>query len=93
MEITQKKHLEKDQQINRMMDDGLGAGRIIEEVDQKKLKQPDTQDKRKNTSPENGTMVQNEKELIKLGNEMESLQNSRLKAKKKVPDPIQHDNK
>jgi hypothetical protein len=36
-EISKKKSLEKDQQIDRMLDDGLGNGRIIEEEDQQKL--------------------------------------------------------
>jgi hypothetical protein len=95
-EISKKKSLEKTQQIDRMMDDGLGNGRIIEEEDQQKLASErekeeiqhstDNQARKEN----NGSMATDIKEVEKLGKEMEQMKtNHEVEQSGQVSDPIQ----
>jgi bifunctional N-acetylglucosamine-1-phosphate-uridyltransferase/glucosamine-1-phosphate-acetyltransferase GlmU-like protein len=94
-EISKKKSLEKKQQIDRMMDDGLGAGRIVEEEDKEKLASEREKEELKDSKKEhreenNGSMATDIEEVEKLGKEMEQMKtNKELKDSGQVPDPIQ----
>jgi hypothetical protein len=93
-EISKKKSLEKDKQVDRMMDDGLGNGRIIEEQDQQKLaserEKEELQNSTDNQKENNGSMASDLKEVEQLGKEMEQMKtNKEVKKDGQVPDPIQ----
>jgi hypothetical protein len=94
--ISKKKYLEKDLQIDRMMDDGLGNGRIIEEVDQRKLASDREKEElqysigNQEGNEINGSMATDIKEVEQLGREMEKMEtNHEVKERGQVPDPIQ----
>jgi hypothetical protein len=102
-EISKKKSLEKEQQIDRMLDDGLGNGRIIEEEDQQKLASEREKEELQNSADSqarienNGSMVSDLKEVEQLGKEMDKMKtNHQVRESGQVPDPIQdqkHNNK
>ncbi|HEX7063529.1 MAG TPA: hypothetical protein VF199_00545 [Bacillales bacterium] len=50
--------------------------------------------RKEETKPENSSMAKNEKEIERLGKEMETMDtNKQVKNRKQIPDPIQHDKK
>lgn len=67
MDTAKKNKLNLDDQIERMRDEGLGGGRIIEEEDKEKLKQPKTERKSATSLEDkpNGNMVEDMNELKK----------------------------
>lgn len=106
MTTGKKNELDKDQQVDRMIDDGLGGGRVIEPYDKKKLKS-EREKKEEKTQTEkdheekiqvermdvdNSSMVSNMKEAEQLGKEMEQMKtNKELKKSGQTPDPPQNE--
>lgn len=99
MKTAKKNELKKEKQIDRMIDEGLGAGLVIEEHDKKKLqseaekkkaKKEEQQEKLETTM--NGTMVEDLDDLKRLGNEMEKMKtNKQIKKDGRQPDPKQQE--
>jgi hypothetical protein len=104
MKTGKKNELDKDQQVDRMIDDGLGGGMVVEQHDKKKLKserekKEDRIQKEKDhgekipdekINEDNSSMARNLEELDQLGKEMEHMKtNKELKESGKAPDPRQ----
>lgn len=80
------------EQIDEMINEGLGAGRIDDEKDKKQLKNPLSEKPKKqddNLEKEN-SMATNFSDVKKLGKEMENMKtNKNIKKGGQTPDPIQ----
>jgi len=94
MKTAKKNSLKKAEQIDRMIDEGLGAGLIVQEMDKRKLETEEVRlDDKNKKEKENGTMVNDMEDLKKLGKEMNSMStNTEVKSNGQEPDPIQHNN-
>jgi hypothetical protein len=76
--------IKKEEQIDIMIDEGLGGGQINDSTDKDKLKSPLSKRKKKRENE----MIENFSDAISLGNEMEQLDNKKeLKEKGLTPDP------
>jgi hypothetical protein len=76
--------IKKEVQIDIMIDEGLGGGQIKERADKKRLQSPLSKSKQ----TKKNVMVKNMTEAIKLGKEMEQLQEKdELLEKGLTPDP------
>jgi hypothetical protein len=76
--------LKKEQQIDIMIDEGLGGGQINESADREKLKSPLSKEKKKKENE----MIENFSDTVTLGKEMEQMEtNDELLQKGKKPDP------
>lgn len=72
MKTAKKWKLNQKDQVDRMIDEGLGAGRIIEKQDKKKLKSVEA--KKKDEDKEINSMAPSLDEMKKLGKEMEDME-------------------
>ncbi|WP_077212091.1 hypothetical protein [Bacillus dakarensis] len=76
-------------QIDRMINEGLGAGEINDKDDREQLDSPIS--KKTGTTRINNTMVEGMSDAKELGKEMEVLKtNKEVKKDGHIPDPIQH---
>ncbi|WP_096199731.1 hypothetical protein [Bacillus sp. FJAT-45350] len=86
--------MKKEEQIDEMINEGLGAGKIDDEKDKKQLDNPLTKKIKKKDEPSkerDNSMVEDFEDAKQLGKEMENMETEKeLKKKGKDHSPEQH---
>ncbi len=79
--------MKKALQIDKMIDEGLGAGRINNKLDKKQLENPISKNKISGMEKDN-TMARNLEDMKRLGKEMEQMKTeTELKKEGKIASP------
>ncbi|MCT8138210.1 hypothetical protein H1D32_10850 [Anaerobacillus sp. CMMVII] len=85
-----KQEKQEKQQIDEMINEGLGGGTIDNEKDRKQLENPISKKNTEDTDKDLNTMTANFADMKKLGKEMESMETKKeIKKQGLTSDPIQ----